>query len=188
MIKKRFCRSDNFPMKSSLIMFINSVTLFNSRQRHGETVINIFRIFLCSQSALYSLHWFAKMLHSIKWCMKTDVEMKGKDPFLPRDIKKLEIRISRWVILEFNKFDFFHGTLGVISILSHNFGKNARSYFTDMKAEKTWNNKGRSSSKLFRELFKFMKCINIVSELRHLKTKSPQPQSLRILGWWMRPE
>lgn len=52
--------------------------------------------------------------------MKTDVEMKGKDPFLPKDMKKLEIRVSRSVILEFNKIDFFHGTLGVISILSHN--------------------------------------------------------------------
>lgn len=39
--------------------------------------------------------------------MKTDVEMKGKDPFLPKYMKKLEIRVSRSVILEFNKIDFF---------------------------------------------------------------------------------
>lgn len=69
--------------------------------------------------------------------MKSGVEMKGKGPFLARGIKKIEIRVYRLIILEFNKIDFLHGTLGVISIFGHNFGRNARSDFIDMKAEKT---------------------------------------------------
>lgn len=79
--------------------------------------------------------------------------MKVKDPFLQRGINKLEIRVSRLIILEFNKIDFLYGTLGLVSVFGHSFGRNARSYFIDMKAEKTRNNKSKVVKQIVHRAF-----------------------------------
>lgn len=82
-----------------------------------------------------------------------------------------------------------YGALGVITVFGHNFGRNARSYFIDMKAEKAWN-KSKVINQIVHRAFQIwksnfeIKCIN----MHCFRIKTPQnkkPTTTNHWGFWV---